>query len=174
MSTSTNIVVGLAAAGTLKAAEYGQTEAQAADLGFIKGGINIEHEETSYEIKVDQVLGAVDKITTDEALKIKFSLAEATLSNIALALGCPVPQAGAQSIDFGDKAATPYKTLFINVKGPQGASRKYTFWKCRPTGKTAQVYKRDGETLIDVEFDVLCDTSKDAAKRFGKIEDLSA
>jgi len=173
MSTSTNIVVGLAADGTLKAGDYGALESAAADLGFIKGGITIDHEETLYDIKVDQVLGAVDKVTTEESLKIKFSLAEATLANIALALGYAAPTADA-ALEFGDKSAAQYKTLYVNVKGPQGKTRKYTFWKCRASGKTSQIYKRDGETLIDIEFDVLCDTSKDVSKRFGKIEDAAA
>ncbi|MDR0953641.1 MAG: hypothetical protein LBM71_05665 [Elusimicrobiota bacterium] len=167
--SSTNIVVGVAGTGALKAAAYGEPESNGRDLGFIKGGISIEHEESSYEIKVDQFLGAIDKITTDEAMKIKFSLAEATLENIALALGGLV---GENTLEFGDKTQTLPLTLYANVKGPNGLARKYTFWKCRPSGKTAQVYKRDGETLIEIEFDVLCDITKAQNKRFGKIEDL--
>lgn len=170
MSTPTNIIVGLNAQSTLKAGSYGTSEAQATDLGFIKGGITIEHEESAYEVKVDQCLGIIDKITTAESLKIKFSLAEATLANIALAFGYASP--ASTTFEFGDKSSETYKTLYINVKGPSGASRKYTFWKCRPTGKTSQSYKRDSETLVEVEFDVLCDTSKDLNKRFGKIEDI--
>jgi hypothetical protein len=172
MSTPTNIIVGLNAQSTLKAGAYGTTEANATDLGFIKGGITIEHEESSYEVKVDQCLGIIDKITTAENLKIKFSLAEATLENIALAFGYTT--SSASIFEFGDKSAETYKTLYINVKGPNGASRKYTFWKCRPTGKTSQSYKRDSETLVEVEFDVLCDTSKAIDKRFGKIEDITS
>ena len=72
MSSPTNIVVGVSASGTVKAAAYGQSEANASDLGFIKGGVNIEHEETSYAIRIDQSLAPIDKITTEENLKIKF------------------------------------------------------------------------------------------------------
>lgn len=172
MSTPTNIIVGLNAQSTLKAGDYGASEANSTDLGFIKGGITIEHEESSYEVKVDQCLGIIDKITTAENLKIKFSLAEATLANIALAFGYDC--SSASTFEFGDKSAETYKTLFINVKGPNGTSRKYTFWKCRPSGKTSQSYKRDSETLVEVEFDVLCDTSKELNKRFGKIEDITS
>lgn len=169
MSSSTNIVVGVSASGTVKAAAYGQNESAASDLGFIKGGVSIEHEETSYPVMVDQSLAPVDKVTTEENLKIKFSLSEATLENIALVLGASVVSS---KIEFGDKTSTPVKTLFINVKGAGGTNRKYTFWKCRPTGQTGQTYKRDGETLIEAEFDVLADTSKERGKRFGTIEDI--
>ena len=95
---------------------------------------------------------------------------EATLENIALSLGIGAPIGG--KIEFGDKTDNMVKTLFINVKGANNSSRKYTFWRCRPTGKTGQTYKRDGETLIEAEFDVLPDMSKDRGKRFGMIEDL--
>lgn len=172
MSTPTNIIVGVNAQSTIKVGSYGTTEANATDLGFIKGGITIEHQETAYEVKVDQCLGLIDKITTAESLKIKFSLAEATLANIALAFG--YTSTPSTTFEFGDKTAESYKTLYINVKGPGSASRKYTFWKCRPTGKTSQSYKRDSETLIEVEFDVLCDTSKALDKRFGKIDDITS
>ena len=172
MSSPSNIVVGLAAEGTLKIASYGTAESGATDLGFIKGGITIEHEETSYDIKVDQVLASIAKVTTEEALKVKFTLAEATLANIAYAMGTGAPANNA--LEFGDKTQTAYYTLYANVKGANGATRKYTFWKCRPNGKTSQSYKRDGETLIEVEFDVMADTTKTQAKRFGKIEDTAA
>lgn len=171
MSTPTNVIVGLNAQSTLKAGAYGTTEANATDLGFIKGGITLEHQENAYEVKVDQCLGIIDKITTSESLKIKFSMAEASLPNIALAFG--YNSSSASTFEFGDKTAEKYQTLFINVKGPNGKNRKYTFWKCRPSGKTSQSYKRDSETLVEVEFDVLCDTSKDLNKRFGKVEDIT-
>ena len=169
MSSTTNIVVGVSANGTVKAGEYGAAESAARDLGFIKGGVSIEHEETAYDVKVDQVLAPIEKVTTEESLKIKFSLSEATLQNIALALGV---NCGEGKVEFGDKIGSLTKTLFINVKGAEGTARKYTFWKCRPTGKTGQTYKRDGETLIVAEFDVLADISKERGKRFGMIEDV--
>lgn len=169
MSSTTNIVVGVSATGAVKAAPYGEAEANAVDLGFIKGGIAIEHEETSYDIMVDQVLAPIDKVTTEERLKIKFSLSEATLDNIALALGVTNSEG---KVEFGDKATTPLKTLYINVKGAEGKVRKYTFWKCRSSGKTGQTYKRDGETLVEAEFEVLADITKARGKRFGSIEDL--
>ena len=41
MGTSTNIVLGLQSENTLKAGSYGASEADAADLGYIKGGVSI-------------------------------------------------------------------------------------------------------------------------------------
>lgn len=168
MGTPTNIVIGMAAENTLKVGAYGESEAQARDAGFIKGGISIEHSEATREIKVDQALGAIDKVVTDEDMKVKLTLAEPTLANIALAYGYAYESG---DFSFGDKSPQAHRTLYINVKGPGGANRKFIFWKARPTGKTSQAYKRDNETVIDVEFDILTDTSRPQAKRFGCISD---
>ncbi|MDD4004083.1 MAG: hypothetical protein PHW69_02635 [Elusimicrobiaceae bacterium] len=174
MGTSTNIVVGVQASSTLKIGDYGALETAARDAGFIKGGISIEHDLTSTEIKVDQALGPVDRVPTAESMKIKLSLAEATLENMAAAYGYPTDAVASGTFAFGDLAGQTHKTLFINVNGPAGSTRKYTFWKVLPTGKTTQSYKRDGETLVDVEFAVLCDTTKTAACRFGQVTDTAA
>jgi hypothetical protein len=171
MGTATNIVVGLQSANTVKIGSYGDDEITAIDAGYIKGGITIEHDSEHYDVKVDQVLGAIDKITVDESMKIKFSLAEATLANLATAFGYPQSAVSGGTFNFGSMSDSEFKTLYINVKGPDNTTRKYTFWKVKPTGKTAQEYKRNGETLIDIEFDVMCDTSKAADQRFGSITD---
>lgn len=173
MGTATNIVVGVQSSGTLKIGEYGALETAARDAGFIKGGVSIEHELTSTDIKVDQSLGAVERVATAESMKIKLSLAEVTLANLAAAYGYPDSAVSNGTFSFGDLAGGASKTLFINVNGPSGYTRKYTFWKVQPTGKTTQAYKRDGETLVDVEFAVLCDTSKTAACRFGQVTDTA-
>ncbi len=170
MGTPKNIVIGMNHSSTVKIGDYNSQESAATDLGYIKGGVIIEHNETSYDIKVDQVLGIIDKVTTDESLKIKVSLAEASLSNIAMAFGYSAASS-AKTFSFGHKGNTPIKTLFVNVLGTGVDARRYTFWKCRPTGKTVQTYKCDGETLVEIEFDVLSDTSKAITQRFGKIDD---
>ncbi|MFA5161290.1 MAG: Ig-like domain-containing protein [Elusimicrobiales bacterium] len=171
MGNVTNIVVGMQSEGTLKIAAQGAQESSAADAGYIKGGIAIAHDENRYAVKVDQALGAVDMVPTDEKMTVKLSLAEATLSNMALAFGYPD---GGGGFSFGSKEGAQYRTLYINVKGPGGSLRKYTFWKCSPTGKTSQAYKLDSETVVDVEFDVLCDTAHPAAQRFGCVSDSGA
>lgn len=174
MGTSTNIVLGLQSENTLKAGSYGASEADAADLGYIKGGVSIEHSETHHEVKVDQALGAVDRVPTDESMKIKVTLAEATLSNLALAFGYGSDAVSGGTFRFGSKTGLSPRTLYINVRGAGGGTRKYTFWKCLPTGKTTQAYKRDGETVADMEFEVLADTAKSAGQRFGQVADSGA
>ncbi|MDR0291763.1 MAG: hypothetical protein LBI01_03150 [Elusimicrobium sp.] len=166
---TTNIVVGLQTQNTISLAAYGAAEETGAQLGLVKGGVSIEHDTTAQEIMVDQYLGPIDIITTAESLTVKTSLAEAILANLAAALGAAAPEQNALNLTT---AADNFYTLYINVKGAHGKKRKYTFWKCKVKGKTAQAYKRDGETVADIEFNVLVDASKSADCRFGKVEDL--
>ncbi len=167
----TNIIVGLQSQNTILITPYGGAEESAVNLGLIKGGVSIEHNEELHEINVDQFLGPVDVITTAEGMTIKTTLAEATLKNLAYALGYDENNLSSGVLTFGSKEVNNYYTLFINVKGEQGKLRKYTFWKCKLNGKTVQAYKKDMETVADVEFTVLTDTTKPSGARFGKAED---
>ncbi|MDD2772987.1 MAG: hypothetical protein PHP45_04750 [Elusimicrobiales bacterium] len=168
-----NIVVGLQAENTLKIGDYGTLEAAALDIGFIKGGVQIQHSVDWYDVEVDQVLGIVDKVPKKEGIALKFSMAEATLANLQAALGHSGVSVASNTLKMTDGPSANYKTLFVNVKGPSGGTRKYTFWRVVFTGKVSPAYKRDNETLFDVEADVLCDTTKDASVRFGQIDDAA-
>ncbi|WP_428897823.1 hypothetical protein Dip518_000008 [Parelusimicrobium proximum] len=164
---TTNIVVGVQSENTIKIGKYGDSEQDSVSLGLIKGGVTIEHDETKQDIMVDQYLGAVDQIVSAESMKVKAVLAEAALSNIAYVYGSEVSPQG--DLSFGDNQSGKYYTLYINVKGANGKLRKYTFWKCALSGKTSQTYRRDGETVVETEFNVLIDTTKQQGARFGQL-----
>ena len=162
-----NIVVGLQADNTLKVGNYGDLEAAAVDVGLIKGGIKISHDETQYDVKVDQFIGTVKKAITDESMKITLALAEVSLANLAVAFGYPTTAVAANVFSFGAKTSVTERTLYINPKGPGSGNAKITLWRCIPTGKTSPAYTKEKETLVDVEFDVIVDTTKTAEQRFG-------
>jgi len=165
-----NIVVGLQAANSLKVGNYGAVEADAVDVGFITGGVKISHEETQYDVKPDQVIGTVKKFITDEGMKITLSMIEITAAKMALAFGYPTTAVVDGVFYFGGKTSVTERTLFINPKGIGGGNAKLTIWKCVPTGKTSPAYTKGKETVIDVEFDVLVDTTKTDEQRFGHFD----
>jgi len=167
MGTKANIVVGVQGTNTIKVGEYGENESAARDLGFIKGGVAIEKDETQLEIKVDQVLGTIGKVTTEISYKVTFSMGEATLANMALAFGLPTDSVAGSRLSIGAPTEDVEKTMYINVKGPGPGTRKYVFHKARPTGKTSPAYKRDEETLHDVEFEILYDCDQSAGEKYG-------
>jgi len=169
-----NIVVGLQAENTLKIGDYGALETAATEVGFIKGGIQIQHSVDWYDVEVDQVLGIIDKVPKKEEITLKFSMAEATLVNLHAALGHSGVAVSGTTLKMTDGSAANYKTVFINVKGPSGGTRKYSFWRVVFTGKISPAYKKDNETVFDVEAEVLCDTTKTSDIRFGQIDDATA
>jgi len=169
--TVNNVVLGLQADNTLKVGAYGAVEADAVEVGYLKGGIKLEHSEERYDVEVDQVIGHIKSITTHEDMKITLSIAEATVENLAIAMGYPTGAISGGILYFGGKTSNTERTLYINVKGKNGGNRKITIHKCIPTGATSQEYKKDGETLVDVEFKVLADTSQTAEQMMGTIEE---
>lgn len=175
MGTSSNVVVGLQSTNTIKIGAYGAIEAAAVDVGFIKGGVTFEKDETQYEVKVDQVLATIRKVTTNVSLKFKFSMAEATLANMARAFGLADSALVSSELSLGiPSGADVEKSAFINVKGPGPGTRKITLWKVRPTGKVSPAYKKDEETLFDVEMECLADVTQTAGQEFGLVDDVGA
>jgi len=171
MGTCNNVVVGLQATATLKVGDYGDVEGSAVDVGFIKGGIKIEKSEERLDVAVDQVIGHIKSITTHEEMKITLSIAEATMENLAVAMGYPTSAVSSGVLYFGGKTSNTERTLYINVKGINGGNRKITIHKAIPVGNTSQEYKKDEETLIDVEFKVLVDCSQPAEQQMATEEE---
>lgn len=165
-----NIVVGLQETNTVKIGAYGAVEGDAVDAGLIKGGVKYSHDEVQYEVKVDQFIGTVKKFITDESLKITLSFVEASLPSFAMAFGYPSTAIVGNKFSFGGKTTVTERTMYINPKGPAGGNSKLVLYKVVPTGKTSPAYTKEKEVLIDVEFDVLVDTSKTAEERMGYIE----
>ena len=169
-----NIVVGLQETNTLKVGAYGAVEGDAVDVGLIKGGIKVSHEETQYEVKVDQFIGTVKKFITDEGMKVTLAMVENSLTNLAIAFGYPTTAVSNGVFSFGAKTTVTERVLYINPKGPGGGNAKITLWRCVPTGKSSPAYTKEKEVLVDVEFDVLVDTTKTAEQRFGKQEQVTS
>ena len=167
MGTVSNIVVGLQSTNTLKVGAYGAVEGDCVDVGFIKGGIKIEHEEEQYDVEVDQATGIVKSFIVKEGMKISLALAEVSLANLAIAMGYPTSAVASTTLSFGGKTTVTERALFINMKGPGPGTAKMTIYKAVPTGKTSPAYTKDKETLVDVEFKVLEDVSKTAEARYG-------
>lgn len=173
-----NIVVGIQGENTIKIGAYGAAESAAVDVGVTKNGIDLQYTSTEYPIEVDQHLGEVRLVTTKEEQQLTIRLAEASLENLATALGLSTTSVDSGTLNFGDRTANQedYKTIYINVKGSGAttATRKYTFHKCKLIGDNTHSYTKNGETLLELTFKVLADTTKTAAQRFGSIVNIGS
>jgi len=168
--TSANIVVGLAESATVKIGTYGQVEGAAADIGATEGGVDIVVARDYYQKTCDQSVGILDLIKTLEDCKLKFSMAEATLDNLRLALDYPAGALAGSVLSFGGDATVNELTIYVNVVGPSGGTRKYTFHKAVALSCT-HAYKKGDKTLYEVEFQIINDTSKAADVQLCYVED---
>ena len=172
--TATNIVFGLQATNTVKVGAYGAVEADAVDVGYTDGGVKMERSEEQFDIKVDQIVGAIESYTVDDELKITVALAEASVENLAIAFGLPTTAVSDGVLSFGGKTSNTNRTIYLNTKGITGGNRKTTLYKCKPEGNTSPAYMKGDKTMIDVTFKVLVDTSETAEGMRGTVSETGA
>lgn len=168
--TAANIVVGLAESATIKIGTYGQVEGAAADIGGTEGGVDLVVARDLYQKTCDQHIGILGLIKTLEDCKLKFSMAEATLDNLRLAIDYPAGALAGSVLSFGGDATVNELTIYVNVAGPSGGTRKYTFHKAVALS-CSHSYKKSDKTLYEVEFQIINDTSKAADVQLCYVED---
>lgn len=162
MGTS-NIVVGVQSANTVKVGAYQALEAAAVDVGLTDGGIEISIGGDIKEIFDDQHLAAIAAPTIKESFSLKFNMLEASLANIAMAAGQPTTAVAGSALTSGGKTDIyDYKTVYINVKGPGPGTAKITVYKAKIKGDTSAKFQKDNVTMIPVEVMALCDTTRNA------------
>lgn len=166
-----NIVIGTI--DSFKVAAYGAAEGAATDVGLTDGGLEVDHTSEEHEVYVDQHLGPVDVVTIKENMTLKVNVAEASLANMALAMGYPSTAVADGTFTFGDKSdIRDYRTIYVNVKGPGPGTRKFTIHRAKLKAAMAQKYVKDELAFVPVEIIVLADTTKTVAERFGTVADV--
>jgi hypothetical protein len=169
--TSDNIVVGLQTNNTVKVGVYGTVEGSCTELGLTEGGVEITGAREYYERMADQYIGVLGVDKTKERLTVKFSVAEATLDNLRLALDYPAAALVASVLTGGGNPTATYLTLFVNVKSVGGNNRKYEFIKVINISGAGHAYKKNEKTLIEFEFLVIQDTAKAANQQMFIVTD---
>jgi hypothetical protein len=160
MGTQGNVIVG---AGTVKIGAYNAAEGSCVEVGYTEGGAELTFERDYYEETVDQEIGVIDAVKTKERCMLKFSFAEATQNNLAIALDYdPSVAIVAGVLSVGGDADQQYKTIYFNVKAPNGGTRKYKFHRCVARVGGVHKYVKNDKTIVAIEFLILQDTSKTA------------
>ena len=97
-----NLVFGfnLGAAAQLKIGAYGAGEAAGVDVGRTEGGVEFWIEREMVHVDTDQDRGPTAIKEVRRLGKIKFSLAEPTLENLAIALNLPTTAVAASVLSL--------------------------------------------------------------------------
>lgn len=157
--TSSNLIQGPA---TLYAAPFGTVEpatiatvpaAAWVDVGGTKDGVELGIADEYGVLDVDQIIYEIERRRTKRAVTIKTSLAEATLTNLALATNNTAPAANVLTADDGLAAFKPaYGAILLDGIAPGGFRRRFILRKTLATDSVGVAYKKDGQTLIPVTW----------------------
>lgn len=157
--TSTNLIQGPA---TLYAGAFGAEEPATVDtapggdwvdVGGTREGIELIVEKSYAVLSVDQVIDEVGRTVTSRVVKVKTTLAEATLANLARSINETAPVSGVFTPDGGLAAFTPaYQALLIDGIAPGGLRRRIIVRKVLSVDSVGTAYKKDGMTVIPVTF----------------------
>ena len=169
-NTPSNIVIGVQSSNTVKVGAYQALEAAAVDVGLTDGGIELITSGDIKEIFCDQALAMVAAASIKEGFSLKFNMAEASLANIAMAIGYPTTAVSGSTLSVGGKTDLyDYKTVYINVKGPGPGTAKITIYKAKIKGDSSAKFQKDNVTMIPVEITALCDTTRSAGDQLYSI-----
>lgn len=168
MGSVTKIVFGAATA--IKIGVYGTVKGSCTDLGYTKGGVTVEYPRDYYNIEVDQEQGDIDIKLIKRAGILRFSVAEAKLDNLRLALDMPAGALVSDVLKLGT-AAQQYVTIFMDAPGPDSGTRELWIPKAVVIGNASHAYVKDGETVVEIEARMVFDTAQTDGEELGKFTD---
>lgn len=159
----------------VKVGAYGDLEAAAVDVGRTIGGVQFQMDREVKEINTDQDHGPVGAKEVKRVGKIKFKLAESSLANLAIALNLPTTAVTTGVLAGGAPAGGElYRTVYLNVDGPSGGTRKYRINKAVISGGAQSEFKKDEPTAVEIELMVLWDNTQTAGEEMFRIDDTAS
>lgn len=130
------------------------------DIGGTYDGVSCSVEDDTFELKVDQVNSAVDKVLLSRKATITLNIAEVSLANFRLALGQPSGNLTGSTLLYITDSEQGETTLELILPTPTGAgSRYYYFPRVNILAKGAHTYKKGEQLFVPVEMEALPDTA---------------
>ena len=164
--TVTNLLAGPASTvwiGDFGAAEPSTIDADPGvgwrDMGGTTGGLRLMADREFFYLDVDQIIGRVGAVPTQENFSVATSLAEATLGNYAAALNLPedavVEATGTATLELG--GALPgtgpnYRAIIVDGRAPQGFRRRVIVRKVLSTATVEAGMEKAGQTVYPVTY----------------------
>ena len=138
----------------------------ATDVGYTQGGVQLRKDRTMLDVEADQAAGIVKKGVVMERFYIVFTMLEASVANLLMAMAePPANTAGSGDLEFGSASppATEH-TLTIAGPGPADVTRTYIFYRCVVSeGLETNLGSRTEVSLLPVTFELLKDSNQDDA-----------
>lgn len=143
----------------------GKIKIDGVDVGSFRDGVTITYNEGQSFTRSDYGLGEIDGEVMSSECSVNTTLEQATLRNIAIALGgntsSSSSSSSSKSYDFGPTMAITTKELVLGGMSSDDKTkgRKYTFFRCMRVGQTAMTLMRGKEQLLPITFKCLLNSN---------------
>lgn len=128
------------------------------DVGGTMGGVELTIDQKFKELEVDQVVDIPGQRLVSRTMMLKTSMAEPTLENLSFSSNA----SASITTGTGFKALEPsntnsatqptYRALIFDGFAPGGGNRRVIARRCLNTSGVKFAYKKDSQTVFDVEF----------------------
>jgi hypothetical protein len=158
------------------------------DVGYTIDGLEVTLEPNMVDINVDQLGDAAKLIEENVKVMLKTTLAEATLTNLAVAWGMDdtatattqglassgLDSGVAEQLNIGvfSTGIPLERSIYFEGKGPGGVKRTYEGWRCISVSASGHSYKRGEATVYPVEFRLLANPAH-TGNEYGRIRDFT-
>jgi hypothetical protein len=125
-------------------------------VGYTEDGTEVQTDITSEGIEVAEELDPVLFEQTRRTTKLTISMAEATVSRLALALGAGAARANdSAAFEFPDAGSVvPVMFVWDSDEAPSATNRRWIFRRCTPSGTVSTARRKAPQkALIPVTFD---------------------
>jgi hypothetical protein len=151
------------------------------EVGYTEAGTDMTYTPTIKDIMVDEEMAPVQKILDKEKATVTAVLAEATLANLNRAISASimtqsaadVTHAQLATVEVGSGALNEVQIGFEGIN-PQTFQRIMIGYRAIAQATVKLTFKRADKTMMQVDFDLLADSTKTAGKRLFKILDVVA
>lgn len=143
------------------------------DMGpTTEDGVTISVDQSFYDRKIDQVAATVKKTMTDRKVTLSFTLEEADLARMHIALGLGASALSDSSLTIDDSAAAEATLLIVGVApGGSANARTQIFDAVIITGNASHKQAKDDKLVLPIEAEAIYDLTN---SRFGIIGDAAA
>jgi hypothetical protein len=155
MGTKANVLVGVA-----------EVQIDSTPAGYTTDGVTMSVRSEFADIKVEEVVGAIKRILTEQEVQVTLNLAEGTIANLSKAI--PGSSLAGATLTLGGGALQEVEIKLIG-KNPAGFDRTITLTNCNPVGEVGIPYKKNEISVVPVTFKALVNDDGE----FGTIVDAA-
>ena len=118
-------------------------------LGWTSDGVMLTASTELFDVKVEEVIGVLKRVVTDQGVAVTLNMAEGTLVNMSKAIPGSVLAGNVLTIGGG---ALQSGALTLVGKNPAEKDRTIAFTDVNPTGEVGIPYRKGEISIVPVTF----------------------